>query len=128
MLIERMFPIQSDGQVPSPNPPHAATRLAGYVPWAVAEKAYETYARLYGTDQTLERLAERGGFAWSELVWLLQGAQRDTEGQRLPMTAAGAAPIEHSARVIPSLLSLDTLARQAQDHANTIKLYAQFFK
>lgn len=32
------------------------------IPWAVAEKAYEEYARRYGREQSLERLAERGGF------------------------------------------------------------------
>jgi hypothetical protein len=59
---EPLFPIQGD-----------RNRSAGHVPWSVATAAYATYSRLYGTGQSLERLAERGGFSWSELVWLLQG-------------------------------------------------------
>ena len=37
------------------------------IPWRVAEKAYQEYSRLYGTDQSLERLAERGGFGEWEM-------------------------------------------------------------
>jgi len=32
------------------------------VPWSEAEIAYRTYSKLFGTSQSLERLAERGGF------------------------------------------------------------------
>jgi hypothetical protein len=38
-----------------------------HIPWSVAELAYSVYARRYGTSQSLSRLAERGGFAPSEL-------------------------------------------------------------
>jgi len=54
---ERRFPIQNDGTVP----------------WSEAEKAYETYARFFGTDQSLERLAQRGGFGIAEFCWLYVG-------------------------------------------------------
>ena len=37
------------------------------VPWDVAELAYSVYAGKYGTSQSLERLAQRGGFAPSEM-------------------------------------------------------------
>lgn len=39
------------------------------IPWSVAEKAYETYDRKYGgpSGQSLERIAQRGGFAPEEL-------------------------------------------------------------
>ena len=37
------------------------------VPWSVAAKAYKVYAAEYGYAQTLERLAERGGFYDSEM-------------------------------------------------------------
>lgn len=40
------------------------------IPWAMAEKAYEIYVRLIGKNQTLERIAERGGFTWFEFVLL----------------------------------------------------------
>ena len=67
-MAERMFPIQGDFG----KPPHPMNRTpAGQVPWKVAERAYEVYSPLYGTDQSLERLAERAGFGWGELGILL---------------------------------------------------------
>jgi hypothetical protein len=53
----RWFPIQANGHTPHPM----------RVPWSVAERAYSVYAARYGTDQTLERLAERGGFGAYEM-------------------------------------------------------------
>jgi hypothetical protein len=43
------------------------------IPWAWAEKAYVTYARLFGKQQSLERLAERGGFGLVEWACLYLG-------------------------------------------------------
>ncbi len=43
------------------------------IPWAAAEKAYVTYARLFGTQQSLERLAERQGFSVQEWACLYLG-------------------------------------------------------
>lgn len=37
------------------------------IPWGVAEMAYLVYAKRYGTSQSLERLAERGGFYVEEM-------------------------------------------------------------
>lgn len=37
------------------------------IDWETAEKIYKMYSALYGTGQSLERLAERGGFGWSEV-------------------------------------------------------------
>jgi hypothetical protein len=54
---ERMFPIQKGTPVP----------------WAQAEIAYVTYRRLFGGSQTLERLAERGGFGENEYRQLRAG-------------------------------------------------------
>lgn len=45
----------------------------GFIPWALAEEAYAVYAKRYGTDQSLERLAERGGFGTDELDDMLPG-------------------------------------------------------
>ncbi len=39
----------------------------GSIPWWIAEQAYIGYANKYGDQQSLERLAERGGFGISEL-------------------------------------------------------------
>lgn len=52
------FPIRSDrGHAPNP------TRI----PWSVADKAYSVYSARYGREQSLERLAERGGFGAGEM-------------------------------------------------------------
>lgn len=37
------------------------------IDWITAEKIYKVYSELYGTQQSLERLAERGGFGWTEV-------------------------------------------------------------
>lgn len=42
------------------------------IPWWLAEEAYVEYASHYGTEQTLERLNERGGFGGIELLKLLR--------------------------------------------------------
>lgn len=39
------------------------------VPWEHGERAYKVYSRLYGTSQSLERLAERAGFGVYEFVF-----------------------------------------------------------
>lgn len=54
----KMFPIQMERDAD----PHPVR-----VPWNVAELAYSVYAGRYGTSQSLERLAQRGGFAPSEM-------------------------------------------------------------
>jgi hypothetical protein len=38
------------------------------LPWSVAEDAYETYVQWFGDNQSLERLAERGGFTAEEFA------------------------------------------------------------
>jgi len=48
------------------------------IPWWLAEIAYEYYSRLYGNQQSLERLAERGGFGRLELVRFIR---RDVKGK-----------------------------------------------
>lgn len=57
MSDERRFPIQGGPAIP----------------WAEAEIAYQSYVRFYGPCQTLERLAERGGFDLFEYVCLRFG-------------------------------------------------------
>jgi hypothetical protein len=69
------FPIQRedrnlDGQFVRP----AGTMPATLIPWWLAEIAYEEYVNLFGKDQSLERLAERGGFGRWELLALLAPA------------------------------------------------------
>jgi len=43
------------------------------IPWWLAEIAYEEYSRVYGKTQSIERLAERGGFCREELVRFIRG-------------------------------------------------------
>lgn len=56
----RRFPLQADR-------PDRAAPGPFEIPWSVAEIAYGAYAAKYGRSQSLERLAERGGFGWSEM-------------------------------------------------------------
>ncbi len=57
---EREFPMQ-DG------PP---------IPWGLAEEIYEVYSDLFGSSQSLERLAERGGLGWSEIPFMIKPYRR----------------------------------------------------
>lgn len=47
----------------------------GMIPWSVAERAYEVYAMRRGRAQSIERMAERGGFGLGELGDLLQNGR-----------------------------------------------------
>jgi len=58
-----------EGEPPRKFPIQKATPI----PWSLAERAYRTYAEHYGRQQSLERLAERGGFGWSEFLHLYYG-------------------------------------------------------
>ena len=48
-----------------------APRPAGTIAWPEHLEAYEAYARRYGRSQSAERIAERAGFGFYELVDLL---------------------------------------------------------
>ena len=58
-MSERMFPVHSSGRNAKPHP----TRI----PWSIADKAYSVYSARHGRQQSLERLAERGGFHPDEM-------------------------------------------------------------
>lgn len=67
----RVFPIQAgesyidkDGRRIYPQPCK--------IPWWLAEEAYIYYSAKYGIQQSLERLAERGGFGREELLMFLR--------------------------------------------------------
>lgn len=57
----RPFPIQGDSE----GDPCS-------IPWWLAEEAYKTYCEWYGNRQSLERIAQRGGFGRIELLMLLR--------------------------------------------------------
>lgn len=69
-MTERTFPMQGGGEW-AMGPNGCVYRLGGQIPWGLAEVAYRNYVKHYGSSQSLERLAERGGFGWSELLYLL---------------------------------------------------------
>lgn len=53
------------------------------ISWAAAEEAYRGYSRLYGTSQTLECIADRGGFGLMEFVCLVFAARAPSQGLAL---------------------------------------------
>ena len=59
-----MFPIQKDSYGP-----------AGHIPWKLAEVAYQAYEAAGHRNQSLQTLADRGGFSWTEVLWLLRGPE-----------------------------------------------------
>ena len=71
-MENRPFPIQSDTNwnKDKDHRPVVHNRSCS-IPWWLAEQAYFIYAKKYGTQQSLERLAKRGGFGRKELLWLL---------------------------------------------------------
>ncbi len=62
--MSREFPVQKDQ--------HGER---GTIPWSLAEVAYEAYSAAGHGSQSLERLAERGGFGWAELLMLFRGPE-----------------------------------------------------
>jgi len=68
----RPFPIQGEGlrRKPFPYRPKAST-----IPWWLATVAYKWYSYCYGDSQSMERLAERGGFGRDELVLYFRKSQ-----------------------------------------------------
>lgn len=63
MNKKKTFPIQS--------PIHVRGMGQLTIPWHIAEEAYKEYILQGGRGQSLERLAERGGFGWEEIIHLL---------------------------------------------------------
>lgn len=60
---DRMFPIlRSHNYDKEPHEPHPTL-----IPWSVADLAYSGYSSDYSRDQSLERMAERGGFGPGEM-------------------------------------------------------------
>jgi len=51
------------------------TRTGGMVPWSLGEEVYARHTLLHGTMQSVKRIAERGGFSYSEM--LAFGVTRD---------------------------------------------------
>ncbi|MCR4338264.1 MAG: hypothetical protein NUW01_00095 [Gemmatimonadaceae bacterium] len=59
------------------------------IPWWIAEECFKVYGGSSGHryDQDLERVAERGGFGWHEIVALLRGEEAWRDLGRKAMSA-----------------------------------------
>lgn len=76
--MNKRFPLQASKDV-TPGPKDCA--------WSIAEKAYANYVKRFGSSQSLERLAERGGFSWWEMDdqypdWRKEVTALDGEGEK----------------------------------------------
>lgn len=63
----RPFPIQAEKY-------HLRAEGGGgisYIPWWLAEIVYQKYSKKFGTRQSLETLAKRGGFGREEMMRIL---------------------------------------------------------
>jgi hypothetical protein len=63
----RPFPIMMDMVCYGEPPKHRCT-----IPWWLAEEAYKYYVEKFGSSQSLQQLADRGGFGRNELLMLLR--------------------------------------------------------
>jgi hypothetical protein len=71
MSETKRAPVQRDCWYPPgrcEHGPGSRYHQAGTVAWAEHLRAYDDYAKRYGRDQSAERLAERGGFGYAEMV------------------------------------------------------------
>lgn len=86
---ERRFPIQGHTEKKRNADGSIRRVLPITVPWIVGEIAYNDYARRFGRQQSLERLAERAGFGqgemdshfpqWRELTAMLDSPREASE-------------------------------------------------
>lgn len=78
--LRKRLSLRPERQFPIIGPVHSMS-----IPWSVAQKAYEAYCEQFGKQQTLEALAQRGGFSTMEMDVLLPGWHHCSEcgGQRL---------------------------------------------
>ena len=67
-ICGRRAMVQGNNRIEKGQPGHGA----GTISWAEHELAWATYAQKHGRDQTAERIDERGGFDWLELIELLR--------------------------------------------------------
>ena len=63
----RPFPIQSNAFKG-----HRQYEARSTIPWWLAEEGYKYYVERFGDRQTLEEIAQRGGFGRQELLMLLR--------------------------------------------------------
>lgn len=61
--------------------PNTLGREPGSISWAEHLEAYAAYSKKYGTSQSAERIAARGGFGFEELSKLLGHVPTTFEAQ-----------------------------------------------
>lgn len=72
-ICGRRAPVQADSHRNKP---------AGSIAWSEHLEAWSAYAAKYGSDQSAERIAERAGFGYGELVMFLGREPRTWEPHR----------------------------------------------
>jgi hypothetical protein len=95
----KVFPLQVDR---TPTKPQFRS-----IPWSVAEKAYAVYSRNYGTGQSLERMAQRGGFSNGEMD-IYYPAWRDDVDELAKLRAAAATLEARAVAAEVALRALDS--------------------
>lgn len=68
----RPFPIQHGTRKRNENGRLMPRPPACTIPWWLAEEVYRGYVLAHGQIQTLDRIAERGGFSRDEVLWYLR--------------------------------------------------------
>lgn len=113
MTTARTFPIQFE---------RGAAAHPREVPWSVAERAYSAYASKWGQGQTIERLAERGGFAPSEMDMFLPGWREEvSEIARLSAALdAALGVVEEQCDRIDNLLAMSKMPLPPRLHLDGI--------
>lgn len=67
-ICGKRAPVQADAWR---RPSESQGKGPGTIAWWEHELAWSNYARQYGTGQSAQRMAERGGFGYAELTGLL---------------------------------------------------------
>lgn len=89
------------------------------IPWSLHLRAWDAYAKLYGRQQSAERLAERGGFGTTELDEFVPGWRDEVseitslraENERLRALLGSARPfVEHEVEHAGAKEDVDLLA------------------
>lgn len=120
----RWFPLQvSRDKTTAPHPLR--------IPWPVAEKAYCVYAGKYGRSQTLERLAERGGFSGSEMDMLYPAwreeisaiAAAKAEGERIGYERGKADGVREERELVEAVLEWDSGMRSGMSLGIAVARY-----
>jgi hypothetical protein len=67
MANSRRAPVQGDSSLPK----EANGRQPGTIAWSEHEEVWQAYIKKFGNNQSAQRIAERGGFGYREIVDLI---------------------------------------------------------